>query len=74
VEDDAAHHLDVEEADVHRALERLADGCIGLEEQLLERLAVVDALLELCGLAAEVVVRNLLEVGLEGGDVVRLSA
>ena len=53
VEDDAAHLLDVEEADAHRALERLADGGEGLEDELVDRLAVLDPLLELDGLAGE---------------------
>ena len=38
VEGDAAHQLDVEEADADRALERLPHGRERLEEQLLERL------------------------------------
>ena len=69
VEDDAAHHLDVEETDAHGTLERLADGRERLEEELLERLAVGHALLELGGLAAQLLVGELLEVGLERRDV-----
>ena len=48
-----------------RALERLADGRERLEEEVLERLAVLDALLELGGLALQLLVGELLEVGLE---------
>ena len=69
MEDDPAHELDVEEADADRPPERLADGRVGLEDQVLERLAVLEALLELGGLPAELVVRELLEVGLERPDV-----
>src|SRR5262245_41912876 len=69
VEDDAAHQLDVEEADADRAPERLADGGVRVEEEVLERLAVLEPLLELGGLAAELVVGQLLEVGLERADV-----
>ena len=72
VEDDAGHELDVEEAHADRPLERLAHGRIRLEEDLLERLAVLDALLELGGLAAQLVVRERLELGLERADVGRL--
>ena len=47
------------------ALARLADGREGLEEELLERLAVLEPLPELGGLAAQLVVGELLELGLE---------
>ena len=69
VEDDAAHQLDVEQALPGLALARLADGGERLVEDLVERLAVLDPLLELGGLRAELVVRERLEVGLERGDV-----
>ena len=69
VEGDAAHQLDVEQALPRLALTRLADGCEGLVEDLVERLAVLDALPELGALRAELVVRQRLEVGLEGRDV-----
>ena len=72
VQDDAAHQLHVEEADAHRALERLADRGERLEEDLVERLAVLEPLPELGGLAAELVVGELLELRLEGADVLRL--
>ncbi len=52
VQDDPAHQLDVEEPRADVALERLANGRVRLEEQVLERLAVLEALLELGGLAA----------------------
>ena len=55
------------------ALERLADGREGLEEEILERLAVVHALLELGGLPAQLLVGELLEVGLERRDVGSLA-
>ena len=72
VQDDAAHQLHVEEADAHRALERLADGGERLEEELVERLAVLEALAELGRLAGELLVGELLELGLERADVARL--
>ena len=74
VEDDPAHHLDVEQADVHGALEGFPDRRVGLEEDLLERLAVGYTLPELDGLAGELLVGELLELGLERGDVLRLVA
>ena len=63
MEDDAAHQLDVEERMPIVPLERLAHGGVRLEEDLLERLAVLDPLLELGGLAAQLVVRERLELG-----------
>jgi hypothetical protein len=69
VQGDAAHELDVEEADPDRALERLPDGRKGLEEQLLERLPALETLLELCGLAGELLVGEHLELRLERADV-----
>src|SRR5581483_4556340 len=69
VEDDAAHQLHVEEADVHLALECLAHRGEGLEEDLVEMLAVLDPLLELDRLRGELLVRELLELGLERPDV-----
>ncbi len=72
MEDDAAHHLDVEEVDAHLAAVRLTHGRVGLEQDLLEGLPVLDALLELRGLAAQLVVGQLLELGPERRDVGRL--
>ena len=69
VQDDAAHHLDVEHALLRLAPARLANGGERLEEELLERLAVLEPLPELGGLRRELVVRQLLEVGLERRDV-----
>ena len=69
VEDDAAHLLDVEQADVHRPLERLADGGESLEDEVVDRLAVLDPLLELGRLAGELGVAQRLELGLQGADV-----
>ena len=42
VEGDPAHELDVEEPDADRALERLANRRVGLEDQVFERLAVLE--------------------------------
>ena len=72
VKDDPAHELDVEEADADRALERLAHRRVRLEDEVLERLAVLDALLELRGLPEQLLVGQLLELGLERADVCRL--
>src|SRR5262249_34902465 len=72
VEDDPAHLLDVEEADAHRPLERLADRGERLEDELVDRLAVLDPLAELDRLAGELCVAQRLELGLEGADVGRL--
>ena len=69
VEDDAAHHLDVEHALVGLAHTRLADGGVRLEEQVLEHLAVVEPLPELGRLRAQLLVRERLELGLERRDV-----
>jgi hypothetical protein len=65
MEDDSAHQLDVEEPDAHRALERFADGGESLEDELVDRLAVLDSLAELGGLPGELGVAQLLELGLE---------
>ena len=67
-----AHQLDVEEPDADRPPERLANRRVRLEDEVLERLAVLETLLELGGLGAELVVRERLEVGLERADVGRL--
>ena len=67
--DDPAHELHVEEADADRPLERLAHGRVGLEDEVFERLPVLEPLLELGGLPAELVVGERLEVGLERADV-----
>ena len=69
VKGDAAHQLDVEEPDADRAPERLADGGERLEEELLERLAVLEALLELRRLRGELGVGERLELGFERADV-----
>ncbi len=69
VQGDPAHQLDVEQADADRASEPLPDGRERLEEELLERLAALEALLELCGLACELLVGERLELGLERADV-----
>ena len=54
-------------------LTRLADGGERLEEHVLERLAVLEPLPELGRLAAQLVVRQRLELGLERRDVGRLT-
>jgi hypothetical protein len=69
VEDDAAHQLDVEKADAHRAFERLPHGREGLEDQLVDGLAILDPLSELGGLARQLGVAERLELRLEGADV-----
>ena len=50
VQNDAAHQLHVEEALARLPPASLTDCCEGLEEKILERLAVLDALLEFDGL------------------------
>ena len=65
VEDDAAHQLDVEHPLVGIAQARLAHRRERLEQQLLERLAVLEPLAELGRLAAQLLVRERLEIGLE---------
>src|SRR5829696_6062938 len=74
VENGCAHHLDVEVALAERALGRLSHGGEGFEDQLLERLAVLEPLAKLSGLAGELRVGERLEVGLELADVLRLLA
>ena len=69
VQRDPAHHLDVEDALVRLAEPRLARSGKRLEEEALELLAVLKPLPELDRLAAQRLVRELLEIGLEGGDV-----
>ena len=69
VEDDPAHQLHVEHALVGGALAGLADGRERLEDELVEALAVLEPLPELRRLALEVGGGQLLEVGLERGDV-----
>ena len=72
VQDDRAHHLDVEHPLLRLAPARLADGCVGVEEELVERLAVLEPLAEPGGRAAQLLVGERLQLGLERGDVVRL--
>jgi hypothetical protein len=74
MEDDSAHQLDVEETHTDRALERLADGGVGFEDELVQLLAVVEPLPELGGLRGKIGVGELLEFRLEGADVGRLIA
>ena len=74
VEDDAAHQLHVEEADADRALERLAHRGERLEEQVVERLAVLDPLRNSTRLRGELLVGQLLELGLERADVLAPAA
>src|SRR5262249_147449 len=69
VENDSAHQLNVEEPDADRPLERLADGGERLEQEVFELLAVLQPLPELGGLGGELLVGELLEVGLERADV-----
>src|SRR3954452_14798702 len=69
VEDDSTHELHVEHALARRALAGLADGRERLEDEVVEALAVLEPLPELRRLALEVGGGQLLEVGLERGDV-----
>ena len=69
VERDPAHQLDVEEALPGLPLARLAHGSERLVEDVVERLAVRDPLLELGGLREQLGVGQILEIGLERGDV-----
>jgi hypothetical protein len=66
VEGDPAHQLNVEEAHSHRPLERLANGGIGLEEDVLGGLARCEPLAELGGLRRQV---RLPELLLECADI-----
>ena len=61
-----AHQLDVEVALADRAAGPLAGDRERLREQVVDVLAVVDALAELGGLAAQLVVREVFDLGLEG--------
>ena len=65
VEDDPAHQLHVEHALVRFAQARLADGGVGLEEQLVQVFAVREPLAELDRLRAQLVVGERAELGLE---------
>ena len=69
VQDDPAHHLDVEHPLVGLAETGLADGGERLEEQVVQVLAVLEPLPELGRLRAQVGVRQRAELGLERGDV-----
>ena len=68
VERGGAHDLHVEGPHAEHALARLADGGEGLRHDVVEGLAGVEALLELGGHAAELVVAHLDEVVLDGVD------
>jgi hypothetical protein len=72
VERDPTHQLDVEEALPGFTLARLARGSERLVEDVVERLAVRDPLLELGGLREQLGVGQIREIGLERGDVRRL--
>ena len=65
MEDDAADHLDVVVALADLPLRRLADDGEGLRQQVVERLAVGDALAELVRLGAQLFVGERLELGFE---------
>jgi hypothetical protein len=64
----AAHELHVEVALAEDAPGRLAHGGVGLDRQVIERLAVVQALLELDRLVRQGVVGEGLHLGLERVD------
>ena len=69
VEDDRPHDLDVEVPHAERPLGGLAHGCKRLEDELAQVLPVVQALLELRGLAHELGIGQSLEFRLEGRHV-----
>ena len=71
VQDDAADQLDVEVAHVEDAAAGFAADGEGFDQQVVERLAIGDALLEFDGFRGQLGVGELLELGLEivdGGD------
>ena len=72
VEDDAAHHLDVEHPLLRLPPARLPHGGERLEQQLVERLSVREPLPELDRLGTQLLVGERLEVGLERRDVLGL--
>src|SRR5215216_976564 len=72
VKDDRAHELHVERAEAERALGGLADSGVGLEDERVEVLPVLQPLLELDGFAGELLCGQGFEVGLERRDVRRL--
>jgi hypothetical protein len=72
VEHDPAHQLDVEHPLIGLSETGLADRRERLEQQLLERLAVLQPLPELDRLRAKLVVGELAELWLERRDVGRL--
>ena len=63
------HDLHVEVSLAEGALARLADGGERLRQEHVEGLALVEALAETLGLVAQLLVGELLEVGLEGIDL-----
>ena len=76
VQDHAADQLDVEVAHVERALSRLPNDGEGLRQQLVQRLAVGQALLESRRLGAQLRVGQALDLRLEhvdGAHVVRVA-
>ena len=66
VQDDAAHELDVEGPHAQGAPGALAGDGEGLDEEIVEGLVLGEALLELLGLLAELVVGESLGLRLEG--------
>jgi hypothetical protein len=68
VQGHAAEQLHVEMAHLHDALGAFAHHGKGLGQQVVQRLAVGHALLELVGLGAQLVVGQLFEVGLQRID------
>ena len=63
-----AHELDVEMALAQHPPGRLADDRIGLDQEIVEGLALVEAVLEFHCLVDEGVVAQALHLGLEGAD------
>jgi hypothetical protein len=64
----ASHELHVEVALAEHTPRRLADDRVGLDEEVVEGLAILEPLLELHRLVGELVVAEPLQVGFEGSD------
>jgi hypothetical protein len=66
VQRDAAHELHVEVAHLQGALRGLAHDRKGFGQKIIEALALLQALAELCGLGGELAIAQRLGFGLEG--------
>ena len=72
MQDDAAHHLDIEHPLLRLPAARLPHGGERLEQQLVERLAVRQPFAQLDRLRAQLLVRKCLDAGLERRNVLGL--